>query len=105
MGLNINEDKTKYMVMNRQPRILQNISVDGYIFEQVEDFKYLGDNLNNRNDMHDKIKLRLNTVNRGYFAMIKLFTSKLLFRETKKKLYISYLRRIVVHGGRNVVHY
>lgn len=105
MGLNINEDKTKYMVMSRRPRILQNISVDGYIFEQVEDFKYLGDNLNNRNDMHDKIKLRLNTVNRGYFAMIKLFTSKLLFRETKKKLYISYLWRIVVHGGRNVVHY
>ncbi|XP_025412526.1 uncharacterized protein LOC112684995 [Sipha flava] len=30
--------------------------------------------------------------------MRKMFTSKLLFRETKKKLYIAYLRPIVMYG-------
>jgi len=87
------------MVISRRPRILQNISVDGYTFEQVEDFKYLGVNLNNRNYMHNEIRLKLNTANRGYYAMSKLFRSKLLSRETKKKLYISYLRPIVMYGG------
>jgi hypothetical protein len=83
MGLNINENKTKYMIMSRRPRILQNLIVDGYTFEQVEDFKYLGVILNKRNDMHNEIRLRLNTANRGYYAMSKLFRSKLLSRETK----------------------
>jgi hypothetical protein len=63
MGLNINENKIKYMIMSRRPGILQNLIVDGYTFEQVEDFKYLGINLNNRNEMYNEIRLRLNTAN------------------------------------------
>jgi hypothetical protein len=58
----------EYMVMSRRPRILQNLIIDEYIFEQVEDFKYSGVNLNNRNDMHNEIRLRLNTANLGYYA-------------------------------------
>lgn len=53
MGFNMNESKTKYMIMNMRPRILQNLTVDGYTFEQVEDSKHLEVNLNNRNDMHN----------------------------------------------------
>jgi len=98
MGLNINESKTKFMIMSRRPRILQNLTVDGYTFEQVEDFKYLGINLKNMNDMHNKIRLRLNAANRGYYVKSKLFRSKLLSRNTKRKLYISYLRPIVMYG-------
>lgn len=84
--------------MSRCPRILQNFTVDGYTFEQVENFKYLGVNLNNRNYMHNEVRLRLNAANRRYYAMSKLFSSKLLSRKTKKKLCISYLRPIVMHG-------
>uniref|UniRef100_A0A2S2NFK6 RNA-directed DNA polymerase n=1 Tax=Schizaphis graminum TaxID=13262 RepID=A0A2S2NFK6_SCHGA len=104
MGLNINECKTKFMIMSWHLRILQNLTVDGYTFEQVEDFKYLGINLKNMNDMHNKIRLRLNVANCGYYAMSKLFSSKLLSRKTKRKLYISYLRPIVV-WLRNVVNH
>jgi len=86
------------MIMSRRPRILQNLTVDGYTFEQVEVFKYLEVNLNNRNDMHNEIRLRLNVANREYYVMSKLFSFKLLSRETKGKLYISYLRPIVLYG-------
>ncbi|KAL4083726.1 hypothetical protein QTP88_029042 [Uroleucon formosanum] len=82
------------MIMSRRSRILQNLAVGEYTFEQVEDFKYLGVNLNNKNDMHNEIRLRLNAANRGYHAMSKMFSSKLLSKETKRKLYISYLRPI-----------
>ncbi|KAL4085250.1 hypothetical protein QTP88_027109 [Uroleucon formosanum] len=98
MGLIINESKIKYMIMSRRSRILQNLAVGEYTFEQVEDFKYLGVNLNNKNDMHNEIRLRLNAANRGYYAMSKMFSSKLLSKETKMKLYISYLRPIVMYG-------
>lgn len=37
--------------------------VDEYTFEQVEDFKYFGVNLNNRHDMHNETRLKLNAEN------------------------------------------
>jgi len=78
MGIHINERKTKYMITSRRPRILQNITVNEYAFEQVENFKYLCVNLNNRNDMHNKIRLRLNAANREYYSMNKILSFKLL---------------------------
>lgn len=75
MGLCINESKTKFMVMNRHSRIMQNITVRQYTFEQVEN-KYIVVSLNNRNDMHNKIRLRLNAENGGYYTMNKIFSSK-----------------------------
>jgi hypothetical protein len=46
MGLLVNEAKTKYMVVSRQVTLKNNIKVNGYSFEQVEEFKYLGVNIN-----------------------------------------------------------
>ncbi|KAL4154352.1 hypothetical protein QTP88_000231 [Uroleucon formosanum] len=98
MGLKINENKTKYMLMSRRPTPLQNVSIDHFSFEQVENFKYLGANINHKNNMHNEIKSRISAANRGYHAMRKMFTSKLLSKDTKKKLYIAYLRPIVMYG-------
>jgi len=74
------------------------MSIDHFSFEQVENFKYLGANINHKNNMHNEIKSRISAANRGYQAMRKMFTSKLLSRDTKKKLYIAYLRPIVMYG-------
>ena len=45
--LEVNADKTKYMVMSRdqKARRSHNISIDNSSFERVEEFKYLGTNL------------------------------------------------------------
>ena len=38
-------------------------------FEEVADFKYLGKIITNRNEMHKKIKHRLNSGNACYYAL------------------------------------
>lgn len=84
--LSLNQEKTNYMFMTREIRDREDepdLVVDGISFQQVHDFKYLGVNINNRNCMHNEIKLRLKAGNGCYFAMSHLFRSKLLSRKNK----------------------
>jgi len=48
MGLVINENKTKYMVMTRNATTKGNLCVGDFTFEQVGDFKYLRVNINEK---------------------------------------------------------
>lgn len=61
MGLEINQNKTKYMVISRRTGYTQNSTIGNYIFQAVTYFKYLGTNVNNANNMHSGIKLRIST--------------------------------------------
>ena len=98
MGLVINENKTKYMVMTRNAIVKDNLCTEGLTFEQVEDFKYLGVNIKEKNNMHNEIRMRLNAANRCYFTMKEMFSSKLLSRRTKQRLNCTYLRPIVTYA-------
>jgi hypothetical protein len=51
VGLEVNAEKTKYMVMSRNQNAGQNhnINLDNKSFERVEQFKFLGATLTNRN--------------------------------------------------------
>jgi len=51
IGLELNADKTKYMVMSRDQNAGQchNMKTDNSFFERVEEFKYLGTTLTNQN--------------------------------------------------------
>jgi len=75
-----------------------NLNVNGYSFELVTEFKYLGVNINEENNMHDEIMLRLSAANKSYYAMKEMFLSKLLFSRTKERLYTFYLRSIVMYA-------
>jgi len=59
MGLCINEEKTKFMVLSRRREDQPNLQIDNFTFEIVENFKYLGVNINNKNNMHQEIVERL----------------------------------------------
>ena len=50
-GLEVNTDKTKYMVMSREQTagLSHSINIDSSSIERVEEFKYLGKTLTNQN--------------------------------------------------------
>jgi hypothetical protein len=76
-GLEINTEKTMYVIMSRHPNSgqTQNIRIADESFESVEKFKYLGTTLTNQNDSRDEIKSRLNSGNACYHSVQNLFLS------------------------------
>jgi hypothetical protein len=65
IGLEVNVEETKYVVISRDQNAEQNsnIKIDNKSFETVEQFKYLGTTLTNRNSIHAEIKSRLKSGN------------------------------------------
>jgi hypothetical protein len=69
VGLEINAEKTKYVIMSRHPNSgqNQNMRIDNESFEKVAKFRYLGTTLINKNDINDEIKSKLNSGNACYY--------------------------------------
>ena len=61
IGLEVNADKTEYMIMSRDQNAGRghNKRSDNSSIERVEDFKYLGTMLTNQNSIQEEIKSRL----------------------------------------------
>jgi hypothetical protein len=76
IGLEINAEKTKYMIMSRYPNSgqSQNIRIDNESFENVAKFKYLLTTLTNRKDIHDETKGRLNSGNACCYSVQNLLS-------------------------------
>ena len=60
-GLEVNADKTKYMIMPRDQNAgrIYSMMIDNSSIERVEKFKYLGTTLTNKNSIQEEIKSRL----------------------------------------------
>jgi hypothetical protein len=84
VGLEINAEKTKYMIMSHHPNSgqNQNIRIANESFENMAKFKYMGTTLINENDIHDEIKNRLNSRNVCYHSLQNILSSHLI---SKKK--------------------
>jgi len=76
-GLEVNADKTKYMVMSRDQNAgrSHNIKIDNNALEWVEQFKYLGTTLTNENSIQEEIKSRLKSGNACYHSVKNLLSS------------------------------
>jgi len=104
MRLVINENKTKYMVITKNAVTKGNLCVGGHIFEQVEDFKYLEVNINEKSN---EIRMRINAAKICYFTMKRMkrmFSSKLLSRRTKERLNYTYMRPIIAYAYDTLIH-
>jgi hypothetical protein len=71
VGLEINAEKTRYMIMSRHQVSgqNQNIRIANESFENVTKFKYLGTTLKNQSSIHDEIKSTLNSGNACYHSV------------------------------------
>jgi hypothetical protein len=67
-GLEVNPEKTKYMLMSHSQKRGQkrSIKIRNRSFEDVAKFKYLGTTLTDQNCMHEEIKSRLYSGNACY---------------------------------------
>ena len=90
IGLEVNADKTKYIVMSREQTsgLSHTMKVDNSSTERVEEFKYLGTTLTNENSIQKEIKSRLKSGNACYHSVQKLLSSSLLSKNLKIKIYI-----------------
>jgi hypothetical protein len=100
VGLEINAEKAKYMIMSRHPNSGQNQNIRGAneLFENVEKFKYLGTTPTNQNDIHDEIKSRLNSGNACYHSVQNILSFDLISRNLKIKIYKTVILPVVLYG-------
>ncbi|KAF0752282.1 Retrovirus-related Pol polyprotein LINE-1 [Aphis craccivora] len=57
IGLCINANKTKHMMMSRNNQNTNDLLISNMKFEAVNNFKYLGVNVNNKNNMHQEVNV------------------------------------------------
>jgi hypothetical protein len=100
IGIEINAEKTKYMIMSLYPNSgqNQNIRIANESFEKVAKFKHLGTKLTNQNDIHDESKSILNLVNACYYSVQNLLSSRLILKKLKIKIYKTIILQIVLYG-------
>jgi retron-type reverse transcriptase len=74
VGLEVNVEKTKYMLASRDENAGQNrkIKIGIRSFENVSQFKYLGTTLTNQNLIQEEIKRKLNSGNACYHSVHNL---------------------------------
>jgi hypothetical protein len=94
----VNADKYMVMFRNQDAGQSHNIKNDDGSFERVEDFKYLGKNLKLQNSIQEEVKSILESGNACYHSMQHLFSSSLLSKHLKIKLYKSIILPVVLYG-------
>jgi hypothetical protein len=85
IGLEVNAEKTKYMVMSRDRNAGRNdsVKIDNSSIGRVEEFKYLGTMLTEQNSVQEEIRSRLKSGNACYHSVQNLFVFQVAFQTLK----------------------
>jgi hypothetical protein len=86
------------MSRNQNAGQYHNIKIDSKSSERVEEFKYFGTTLMNRNSIHEEIQSRLKSGTVCYHSVQNLLSSSLLFKNTKIRVYRTVVLPVVLHG-------
>jgi hypothetical protein len=100
IGLEINAEKTKYLIISRHLNSgqNQNIRIANESFENVAQFKYLGTTVTNLNDVHDEIKRVLYSRNACCCSVQNILSSLLISKNLKIKIYKTVTLTVVFYG-------
>lgn len=101
MGLKVSGAKTKFMAVTSKNRVRdagQNITIDDYNFEAVEEFIYLGSSVG-KNNTKDEINRRILLANKCYYGLSKHLRSQILSRKTKIQLYKTLIVPVLTYGS------
>jgi hypothetical protein len=100
VGLEVNPEKTKYMLMSRSQKLGQkrSIKIVNRSFEDVAKFKYVRTTLTDQNGMHEESKSTVNSGNACYHSVQSLLPSCLLSRNVKVKIYKTIILPVVLCG-------
>jgi hypothetical protein len=100
VGLEINIEKIKYMLLSRHHNVGQNrdLKIANRSFENVSQFKYLGTTVTNQNLIQEEIKRRLNSGKACYHSVENLQSSRLLSKNLKSRIYKKISLPVVLNG-------
>jgi len=98
--LEVNADKTKYMVMSGDQNGGQshNMKTDNSCFERAGQFILLGKTLTYKNSVQVQIKNRLMPANAGYHSVQNLMSSSLLSKSINIKIHRTIILPVVLCG-------
>lgn len=95
-GLKINIAKTKILCINANPP--QNFTISGAEIEIVSSFCYLGSIINNNGGTREDINSRIKKGRAAYGALQKVWSSPLISRKTKVKIFNSNVKSVLLYG-------
>jgi sorting nexin-29 len=100
VGLEVNVEKTKYMLISRDQNAGQNreIKLGNRPFKNVSQFKYLESTVTNQNLIQEEIKRRLISGNACYHSVQNLLSSRLLSKNMKVRIYKTIILPVVLCG-------
>jgi len=74
------------------------MKIDGSSSESVEELKYLGTTLTDKNSIQEEIKSRWKLWNACYYSVQNLLSSSLLSKKLKIKIYGTIILPVVLYG-------
>jgi hypothetical protein len=100
IGLEINTEKTNYILLSHHENAGQNpdIEIANRSFENVSQFRYLGTTVTNQNLIQEEIKRRLSPSNACYHSVQSLLSSSLLSINLKMRIYKIIILPVVLYG-------
>jgi hypothetical protein len=99
VGLELNVEETKCMLVSRDENAGQNleIKIGNKSFENVSQFKCLETTVTNQNLIQEEIKRRLNSGNACYHSVQNLLSSRLLSKNMKVIIYKTIILPVVLY--------